>query len=298
MMKGRQARIALGVLAIFVFVASTVLAQRIDGDLRGTVKDPTGAVVPGATVTITNQNTGISRKTETAAVGGFFAGNLLPGVYTVAVEASGFKRAVKADVRVIANRVVQVIVEVEVGAAVQTVTVEAGAELVETQTATLAGGTFRNEQLSSASVMGGFNLDGDPFQLAVLAPGTTTQPGGVVGEGGSVGGNRPRMNNFTVDGLDNNDPSVTGRIAPIIAEAVEEFTLLTNQFAAEYGHSTAGQFITTTKSGGNQIHGQGWWYNQNRNFNSFDNLTRSTTAPGADKPRYDYNRLGGGGARL
>ncbi len=293
MMKGRQARIALGVLAIFVFVASTVFAQRIDGDLRGVVKDPTGAVVPGATVTITNQNTGISRETETTSLGGFFAGNLLPGVYTVAVEASGFKRAVKADVRVIANRVVQVNVELEIGAAVETVTIEAGAELVETETSTLVGGTFRNEQLTSSIVMGGGNLDGDPFQLAVLAPGTTTQPGGVLGEGGSVGGNRPRMNNFTVDGLDNNDPSVTGRIAPIISEAVEEFTLLTNQFSAEFGHSTAGQFMTTTKSGTNDIHGQAWWYNQNREFNSLDNLTRATTAPGADKPRYDYNRFGG-----
>ncbi len=298
MMKGRQARIALGVLAVFVFVASTVLAQRIDGDLRGVVKDPTGAVVPGATVTITNQNTGISRETETTSLGGFFAGNLLPGAYTVAVEASGFKRAVKTDVRVIANRVVQVNVELEIGAAVETVTIEAGAELVETETSTLVGGTFRNEQLTSSIVMGGGNLDGDPFQLAILAPGTTTQPGGVVGQGGSIGGNRPRMNNFTVDGLDNNDPSVTGRIAPIISEAVEEFTLLTNQFAAEYGHSTAGQFITTTKSGTNDIHGRAWWYLQNRKLNSLDNLTRATTAPGADKPRYDYSRFGGqaGGA--
>jgi hypothetical protein len=98
------------------------------------------------------------------------------------------------------------------------------------------------------------------------------------------------MNSFTVDGLDNNDPSVTGRIAPIIAEAVGEFTLLTNQFAAEYGHSTAGQFLTTTKSGTNELHGQGWWYLQNQSLNARDNLSQASGAP---RPRYDYNRFGG-----
>lgn len=96
-----------------------------------------------------------------------------------------------------------------------------------------------------------------------------------------------------VDGVDNNDPSVTGFSSPVIQEAVQEFTLLTNLFSAEYGHSTAGQFITTTKSGTNAYHGEGWYYGQNRNLNSLDNITRSTTAPGSPYPRYDRNRFGG-----
>jgi hypothetical protein len=96
-----------------------------------------------------------------------------------------------------------------------------------------------------------------------------------------------------VDGVDNNSPSVTGFLTPVIQEAVEEFTLLTNQFSAEFGHSTAGQFITTTKSGTNEFHGRGWWYSQNRHLNALDNLTRSTTPEGDDKPRYDRNRFGG-----
>ena len=111
--------------------------------------------------------------------------------------------------------------------------------------------------------------------------------------GGSVGGNRPRNNNFVVDGVDNNSPSVTGFLTPVIQEAVEEFTLLTNQFSAEFGHSTAGQFITTTRSGTNDFHGTGWWYSQNRHLNALDNLTRANTPEGGDKPRYDRNRFGG-----
>ena len=113
------------------------------------------------------------------------------------------------------------------------------------------------------------------------------------GQGGSIGGNRPRNNNFVVDGVDNNDPSITGTLTPVIAEAVAEFTLLTNQFNAEYGHSTAGQFIITTKSGSNDLHGRTWWYNQNRNTNALDNLTRAVTKPGMPKPRFDWNRFGG-----
>ena len=95
-----------------------------------------------------------------------------------------------------------------------------------------------------------------------------------------------------VDGLDNNLPSVTGPLASIIQDSVQEFTLLTNQFTAEFGHSAAGQFITVTKSGGNTMHGGGWWNIQNRNLNSLDNITRANTRPGADKPRYDWNRFG------
>lgn len=267
-------------------------AQRIDGDLTGTVKDATGALIPGAKVTITSEGTGLTREFETGPAGSFFASNLLPGVYTVTVEASGFKKYVRRGVAVIANRVQEVDVAMEVGAVVETVEVVAtGAELVETQTATLSGGTFRGDILTG--VGSAALLSGNPINLAILAPGTTTQPGGVAGSGGAIGGNRPRQNNFTVDGLDNNDPSVTGPVAPVIADAIGEFTLLTNQFAPEFGHSTAGQFIVTTDFGGNSIHGSGWWYFQNRELNALDNLTRATTPPGADKPRYDWNRFGG-----
>ena len=78
----------------------------------------------------------------------------------------------------------------------------------------------------------------------------------------------------------------------MIGEAVKEFTLLTNQFLAEYGHSTAGQFIITTKTGTKEIHGEGWWYNQNRHFNSLDNL-QAASFQGKNPPRFDANRLGG-----
>jgi hypothetical protein len=113
--------------------------------------------------------------------------------------------------------------------------------------------------------------------------------------GGSVGGNRPRNNNFTIDGVDNNDVAVTGPLSPVIADSVAEFNLLTNQFSAEYGHSTAGQFNVITKSGTNELHGSAWYYGQNRNLNANDNLINAAIKAGdiPGSPRYDFNRTGG-----
>jgi hypothetical protein len=252
--------------------------------------DPTGAVMPGAKVTITNQDTGVSREVETTQVGIFFAGNLLPGLYTVAVEAPGFMRSEQTDMEVFANRRSEAIFTLEVGAATETVTVEAGAQLVTTTSATLVGATYKDELTGAVASAG--SLGGDPINLAITAPGTTTQSGGVVGVGGSIGGNRPRQNNFVIDGLDNNEPSVTGPMTDVIADSVAEFTLLTNQFSAEYGHSTAGQFITTTKIGTNEIHGRGWLYIQNRKLNAFDNIQSSFADPNP-KPKFDWQRFGG-----
>lgn len=295
-MRNKRQWLFLAVVAMLTIsvAAGPALAQRIDGDLRGTVKDPSGAFIPGAKVKITNQTTNQVREAETTEAGVYVVSNLLPGKYSVEVESTGFKKYARTNVELVANRVVEVNVDLELGSASEVVTVESGANLVETQNVTLAGGTFTGYMLSDSSLtaMGG-SLTGDVRNLAIIAPGTTTQPGGMAGQGGSIGGNRPRNNSFTVDGLDNNDASVTGANGPVINEAVQEFTLLTNQFNAELGHSTAGQFIITSKSGTNEIHGSGWWFNQNRHFNALDNLTRAVTAPGADKPRFDANRLGG-----
>ena len=278
-------------LLLVAGTATVAFAQRIDGDLRGEVKDPSGALVPGAKLVVVGQGTGITRTLETTANGIYFVGGLLPGIYDITVEAQGFKKSVRKGVEVIANRVSEAVITLELGEISQVVEVVAGAEVVQTTTATLVGATFKDELVGATAAAG--SLGGDPINLAITAPGTTTQSGGVAGTGGSIGGNRPRQNNFVVDGLDNNDPSVTGPLVNVISDAVEEFTLLTNQFGAEYGHSTAGQFITTTKSGTNEIHGRGWLYVQNRGLNALDNITRASTAPGDPKPKMDWQRYGG-----
>ena len=263
-------------------------SQGFQGTIRGDVHDPSGALIPGATVTVTNVVTGETRSQVSSDSGTFNFPNLLVSSYTVTVELPGFRKHTRENVQVTANTIIDVVTRLELGVINEAVLVTTGQEKVNVSSAQLLGFTTQNVVDLPNPVP-----SGNPNNFAILAPGTTTMPGGVAGQGGSIGGNRPRNNNFVVDGVDNNDPSTTGALTPVIAEAVQEFTLITNQFSAEYGHSTAGQFITTTRSGGNQFHGGGWWYSQNRHTNSLDNLTRAVTAPGGAKPRYDWNRFGG-----
>lgn len=287
-----KARVFL-VILLLTLGSTYALAQGIYGTIRGRVQDTSGGIVPGATVTIYDEETGVSRTQVTTDVGSFNFPNLRIGSYRVEVQMPGFKKYVREGVQVAASRVVEAKVVLEVGQVNEVVTVAGGTDLVQTEDSQLVGATFKARDIVEMPMADPALSGGDPIGLAIMAAGTTTEGGGVAGQGGAIGGNRPRNNNFVVDGVDNNNPSVTGALAPVIQESVEEFTLLTNQFSAEYGHSTAGQFITTTKSGTNEFHGGGWWYSQNRHTNSLDNLTRANLEPGADKPRYDWNRFGG-----
>src|SRR5262249_1413978 len=124
-----------------------------------------------------------------------------------------------------------------------------------------------------------------------------TQQGGVLGSGGSIGGTRPRFNGFSIDCVDDNKVNTNGPTQPVIQESVAEFTLLTNQFSAEYGHSAGGQFNIVTRSGTNSWHGAGWGYNRNRDLNAATNQEIAAAAalktrPADVKNRFDYNRLG------
>jgi hypothetical protein len=268
------------------------MAQTIDGTLRGTVTDPSGAVVSGAKVTATNTGTGISKETTTSSSGTFNIPNLLVGTYTVTVEGAGFKKYAREQVQVRSNQVVEVDAKLAVGSEGTTVEVTAGAEVIQTDSQLV--NTFDANQIVSLPFSAPAGANG-VLNLAVLAPGTTTQTGGVLGQGGSIGGARPRMNNFTVDGLDDNRVDITGPQSNVIQDAVAEFTLITNQFSAEQGHSAGGQFNIVTKSGTNSWHGTAGILHNNRNYNAFDNIQKAACpATGScEKPRTDFNTLSG-----
>src|SRR4030095_14633751 len=111
------------------------------------------------------------------------------------------------------------------------------------------------------------------------------------GSGPSVGGQRPRNNNFTVEGIDNNSKSVTGPLVPVPNDSIAEFTVLQNQYSPEFGHSSGGQFNFVLKSGSNNFHGLGYIYSQNRNLNAIDQVTKNNNF--TSNQRYDNNRFGG-----
>jgi len=279
-------------MATALFFSGSAYAQGTTGTLRGQVLDPAGAVVPNVEVTVTNQETGVAVKVTTTSAGTYAVPTLIPGLYKITVEAKGFKSFVKKDVSVIANQDNVADAQVELGAATETIEVTGGAVEVQTTSSSL------NNSFDARSVdlpSGAGTLNGSLLNLAVLAPNVIAQPGGVTGIGGSVGGTRPRDNNFTVDGVDDNNLGVTGNNSTVIPDAVAEFNLTTNQFSAEYGHSAGGQFSLVTKTGTNTWHGSGEWYNQNRNYNSLDNLTKGAILGGLlpGQPAYDNNRAGG-----
>ncbi len=297
MLQNRYRRLLLAVtaaLAITLLPAGLALAQSQNGTLRGIVKDTSSEVIPGATVTTVNEATNDSRTMASTLDGTFNFPGLQLGDYTLTVELAGFSKYVQTHVSVKANQVTDVTATMQLGQVTNTVEVTSGSDMVQTST-TQAGGTIRDQAVEEVPNP---TLDGSPLNLAIIFPNTTTMPGGVAGQGGSVGGNRPRNNNFTIDGVDNNDVSLTGPLAPVIQDAVSEFNLLTNMFSAEFGHSTAGQFNILTKSGTNDIHGNAFVFGQNKKLNAYDNLTKAAIsdrlASGLPaKPRYDFARVGG-----
>jgi outer membrane receptor protein involved in Fe transport len=281
----------LSFVLMLSMIAPSFAQGTTDGTIAGTIQDQQGAVITGAKVTAKNNATGQTLTTETADNGSFRFNNVPVGIYTVTVEAQSFKGYSNPDVQVQLNRVTDVKVSLEPGAVTEVVTVTGGAaaELVETTTSQL-GKSFEERKIVELPIGQDVNT------LALLSPNVVTNGAGVTGFGGSVGGNRPRNNSFMLDGIDNNDVSLTGpQIAPI-QDAVKEFTILTNQFTAEFGHSSAGQFNTITKSGTNQFHGDLWWYNINKHFRSLDHRLKEQIAVGAlpdERPRDDFNRVGG-----
>jgi hypothetical protein len=292
------ARIAC-LLMLALMLGTTGAAQQTTGGVRGIVTDPNGAVVPGAKVTISSQTLNYRSEATTSSGGEYEFRDVLPGEYQIVIEAANFKTLTLTDVRVQLNQTTDVPAQLQVGIASETVNVSAGgAELVET-TSTQLSKSFSERQvveLAQTNVGGAFG--GGVNSLALLS-GNVSSAGGVgVGTGGSVGGQRPRNNNFVIDGIDNNDKNVTGPQQYISPENVAEFSLIQNQFSAEFGRSNGGQFITITKSGTNDYHGSFYGFFRNRYLNALDNaqklagITRDPADGDLFMPRTDFFRGG------
>lgn len=283
-MKSKHYCAVLALIAVLLSISA--VAQRLDGTLRGKVVDSSGAVVPGADVTATNQGTGVQQRTKTTSTGEYVFPNMLVGAYTVEVGAKGFSKFDRKDVQVLPNQTITADATLRVAGEMTTVEVTTGAETVQTTTSQLSN-DFGAKAVSDLPSPG---LGGGPLNLALLAPNTTTQGAGVLGEGGSIGGARPRLNSFNIDGVDDNRVDVTGHTSEVIPEAVADFNLVTNMFSAELGHSAGGQFNIVTKSGSNSWHGSAWEFNNNRDFNAMDNLEKASGL--TDPRRVDRNRAG------
>jgi outer membrane receptor protein involved in Fe transport len=275
---------------VFVFSAP-VMAQTTSGTLTGTVVDPQGANVSGASVTVKNEATNEEFSTTTSG-GSFTVPNLKPGKYTVTVTQTGFSTRVTTGVDVRIGTVSSVNIELAVGAPTETVTVIAGGEAIEPNTSQVSASfeTRKVEELPSNAAGGGLDT------IALLAPGVVPGVGGTNtnGTGLSVNGNRPRSNNFTLDGTDNNDLSVGGPSFFISnQDSVAEFQVITNNYSAQFGRNQGAVVNIVTKSGTNEFHGSAFEFHRNASaLDAMTNIERRDPAR-STRDKFVSNVFGG-----
>jgi hypothetical protein len=282
------------VLVIMPLSAISAAAQATTGTLRGTVADPNGGVIAGASVTAKNEATGsVSPTTTSTGEGTFEIPALPPGSYTVTAEAPGFKRAVSTNVVVRAGIVNPVNVAMEAGNVAETVTVIANTEeIVQRDQSQISHtvDTRRVEELPSNAAGSGLDT------LALLAPGVIPNNSGGVntnGTGLSVNGNRARSNNFQIDGADNNDLSVAGPAMFVDnQDQIQEIQVITNNFSAQYGRNQGAIVNYVTKAGTNEFHGSAFeFHRDNKNLNSLNNIEKRG---GQERPNQSlFNVFGG-----
>jgi hypothetical protein len=244
--------------------------------------------VPKAKVDLQNADTGVVNSTTTDSSGVYRVQNLLVGNYNLTVNASGFTKRTLNGISIDLNKTTTANVTLEVGAVSTSLEVTAAAALLDTTTAQVAN---NYESRIAADLPSAANNAGGVLNLALLGAGVSSSGGLGVGTGPSIGGQRPRNNSFNIEGIDNNRKDVTGPIATVPNDAVAEFSVLQNQFSAEYGHSSGGQFNTVLRNGTNELHGGGYEYLQNRNLDALDQAFKRQGI--LTKQRYDQNRFGG-----
>lgn len=285
MIKGLVSTFSVAILVMTFITAA--MGQVTGGRVSGTVTDTVGAVVPGATVSLKSKTTGQTLTTQTTGAGAYEFPNVPVGEYSITIEKSGYA-SVTQDLRVALNQQTGINATLQAGTVTGEVTVTAASEaLVQTESSQL-GKSFEEQLVRNLPIFGNQN------SLALLSPNVVERSSGVLGSGGSVGGTRARSNVFTIDGVDNNDPGVTGPAVPVIQDAVQEFTLLTNNFNAEFGGGGGGQFVTVTKSGTNEFHGSGFVYLQHQKLNATSSSEERQIRNGeiAQKPKYRNTRYG------
>lgn len=282
----RLITLGIAVVALVALFSGIASAQATDGNISGAVTDSTGAAIPSAGLELENPATGVRYTAQTDNSGVYRFNNIPVGIYNLTASGSGFTTSKLQRLSVELNKTATANFTLQVGSVSTSVEVTEAPSTIDTTTAQVSN-TFQSRQAVDLPVSA---LPLGPINMSLLGAGVASSGGVGLGEGPSVGGQRPRNNSFNVEGVDNNRKDVTGSNVRVPNEATQEVTILQNQFSAEFGHSAGGQFNTLLKSGTNEVHGTLYEYFQNRNLNAVDELyKRSGTLA---NPRYDQNRLG------
>jgi hypothetical protein len=271
----------------FVLLTTFALAQgAATGDLHVVVRDPRGNLVTNATVNVREMAKALARSTTENTQGEYRILLLPPGSYSVSVEAPGFSRATANDVTITVGQVAELPVSLSVAGTQEIVNVSSEAELVETQR-TSSTDTIEQRRIDNLPINGrnyiNFALT-DSQVLRDNAPSIGAAPT----SGLNMSGQRARSNLVNVDGADAVDNSVNGVRSTVSQEAVQEFQIITNSYAAEYGRASGGVVNIITRSGSNDFHGDVYGYLRNRNFQAVN--------PFSTVPNPAYTRVQAGTA--
>jgi len=262
---------------ILLLTALNVLAQQITGSIRGSIFDPSGAVVQDATVMAKQVETGLIRTVSSAKDGSFLLVELPVGHYSFEVSARGFQMYVQEGISLNVNETATVPVRLTVGAATQKVEVQADANLIQTTTSSLGLVVTEKELLD-------LPLDGRDFsQLGLLQPGAAPLTPGLKEASGSlrdgqayaVDGQRPESNNFLIDGANNVNAVDAGFVLKPPIDAISEFRILTHNANAEFGQNSGSTTNIITRSGTNGYHGAVWEFLRNDAMDASDFSTHS-----------------------
>jgi len=276
-------------LSVLVSAAGTTALSQT-AQVTGRVSDQSGAVVPGAQITLTNTATGINRESVSNDEGYFTIPLVQPGEYRITVKKAGFKPVIQSGVTLNVEQVARLDFTLELGAVTEVVNVEAAAPLLEKENSTL-GAVVDNKRVTELPLLGR-----NPYSLVNLLPGARA-PQSLNGlpvdmfttQFVSINGARANQNEFMLDGATNTNPAWSGPTIFPGADSVQEFKVITNNYGAEYGRAAGGVFNVVTKSGTNEFHGSVYEFLRNDALNAnefFANRARQ------EKPPFRYNQFG------
>ncbi len=281
------------IVAFLISAASVALAQVDTGSLVGTVKDASGAVLPNVSVTATNMDTGIPAAVKTDLNGNYVITPLHIGRYSIAVEATGFRKEIRKDIVLDVQQSIKLDFTLQVGSVSETMEVSGAAPLLETESASL-GDVVSAQQIEQMPLNGRRYTD-----LAALTSGVakviegpvnggSTPTNGNAGGSFAVNGVRGTQNNFLLDGVDNNSNDNADVSILSSVDAIAEFKIQTSNYSAEFGRTGGAVINATTKSGTNRIHGSAWEFLRN---DAFDSAQYGFGSPQPKAP-YKQNQFG------
>jgi len=260
-MKVRMKKYLVAWILLILAAAPSAAAQQGTTEVRGRVVDEQGGALPGVTVTVRNQDSGMFRETVSNDDGTYFVAGIVPGPYQISAELQGFKKYLREDVRLEIGKTSTLDLNLEVGALTETVTVTAESPIVDTTSKEVGGSVTARELVELPSV--NRNFVGFVGLLPGIVPTISTESFG--SDSVTVNGQDPRNNNYMLDGANNNDDVIgqrAGTQARTPIEAVAEFQVITNQFDAEFGRTTGAIINAVTKQGSNKFSGSGFLFAQ------------------------------------